>query len=98
VASVQESDLIVVLEDGEILATGTHDELLESCEEYRSIYESQTRNRAAESDDPAEEADQESAIAQPGIQVPTLQVPTINQFATVESTTGQPAAKEGGAR
>jgi ATP-binding cassette subfamily B protein len=98
VASVQESDLIVVLEDGEILATGTHDELLESCEEYRSIYESQTRNRAAESDDPAEEADQESAIAQPGIQVPTLQVPIINQFATVESTTGQPAAKEGGAR
>jgi ATP-binding cassette subfamily B protein len=49
VASVQESDLIVVLEAGEILATGTHDELLESCEEYRSIYESQTKNRAAES-------------------------------------------------
>lgn len=48
VASVQESDLIVVLEAGEILAIGTHDELLESCEEYRSIYESQTKNRAAE--------------------------------------------------
>lgn len=43
VASVQESDLIVVLHEGRILDKGTHEELLERCDEYRSIYESQTQ-------------------------------------------------------
>lgn len=46
IASVQESDLILVMEDGRILASGTHDELLKSCDEYRNIYESQTKNQA----------------------------------------------------
>ena len=32
---------IIVLEDGEIAGIGTHDELLESCEVYREIHESQ---------------------------------------------------------
>lgn len=43
VASVQDSDQILVMESGRILAHGTHDELLATCEQYRSIYESQTR-------------------------------------------------------
>lgn len=47
VASVQESDVIVVMNDGQIMDMGTHDELLRSCEEYRSIYESQVRNSAS---------------------------------------------------
>ncbi|MFT8593480.1 MAG: ABC transporter ATP-binding protein [Bifidobacterium sp.] len=45
IASVQESDLIIVMRDGEILNQGSHDELLENSEEYREIYESQTQNK-----------------------------------------------------
>ena len=46
IASVQDSDMILVMDAGRIAAAGTHDELLETCDEYRSIYESQTRNQA----------------------------------------------------
>lgn len=46
VASVQESDMILVMNNGRIMARGTHDELLATCDEYRSIYESQTKNTA----------------------------------------------------
>ena len=40
-ASVRNADKIVVLDDGEIAGMGTHDELIDSCEVYREIYESQ---------------------------------------------------------
>ena len=40
-ASVRQADVIVVLDDGEAVGVGTHDELLESCQVYREIYESQ---------------------------------------------------------
>jgi ABC-type multidrug transport system fused ATPase/permease subunit len=42
-ASIRHADSIVVLEDGEIVGIGRHEELLESCEVYREIHESQYR-------------------------------------------------------
>ena len=42
VASVEEADLILVMENGTVAAAGKHDELLASCEIYREIYEQQT--------------------------------------------------------
>ena len=50
-ASVEDADMIVVLEEGRILDKGTHQELLRTCQEYRSIYESQTRNQSEEDKD-----------------------------------------------
>ena len=43
VASVQDADLIIVLDNGKIADTGTHAELLERCEIYREVYDSQTK-------------------------------------------------------
>lgn len=40
-SSIMHADKILVLEDGEAVAVGTHDELLHSCEVYREIHESQ---------------------------------------------------------
>jgi len=45
--TIQYTDRIVVLEDGRIIADGTHDELLQSCAVYRTIYETQTGTVAA---------------------------------------------------
>lgn len=42
VSSVQNADHIIVMEDGRINGYGTHEELLESNEIYREVYESQT--------------------------------------------------------
>lgn len=40
-SSLQHADQILVLDDGNLVGIGTHDELLKSCETYREIYESQ---------------------------------------------------------
>ncbi|NWO19939.1 ABC transporter ATP-binding protein [Leptotrichia sp. oral taxon 223] len=42
VSSIKDSDKILVLEDGIIIASGTHDELLKTSKIYREVYESQT--------------------------------------------------------
>ena len=39
--SLKDADKIVVLEDGEAVGTGKHDELVENCEVYSEIYRSQ---------------------------------------------------------
>jgi len=41
IASVKESDVIFVLDNGKITGSGTHDELLKTNEIYREVYESQ---------------------------------------------------------
>ena len=40
-SSIMHADLIIVLEDGEAVGMGKHEELLETCEVYREIYDSQ---------------------------------------------------------
>lgn len=49
-SSVMFADLIIVLEDGECVGCGKHDELLENCEVYREIYDSQFVKEAAAND------------------------------------------------
>ena len=48
VASVMDADLICVMENGRIVASGKHEELLDGCDIYREIYEQQTANAAPE--------------------------------------------------
>lgn len=45
VTSVMDADRILVLEDGRIAGLGTHDELMQSCEEYKEIYALQTESK-----------------------------------------------------
>lgn len=42
IASVENADMIIVMENGKISAIGTHDELLRSSEIYKEVYEQQT--------------------------------------------------------
>lgn len=43
-SSIRHADKIIVLEDGEVIGMGTHDELLKSCEVYAEIHYSQYQN------------------------------------------------------
>lgn len=40
-SSIQQADQIIVLDDGEVAGIGNHEELLNSCEVYQEIYDSQ---------------------------------------------------------
>ena len=46
IASVEESDLIIVMDNGEISALGKHEKLLETSEIYREVYNQQTNGGA----------------------------------------------------
>lgn len=46
ISSVQNADRIIVMDNGQVAAFGTHDELLETSEIYREVYESQTGGNA----------------------------------------------------
>ena len=41
VTSICEADLILVMDGGRVVAQGTHEELMENCEIYRDVYQSQ---------------------------------------------------------
>ena len=43
ISSVQDSDMIIVMDDGHVSDCGTHAELMETSEIYREVYESQNR-------------------------------------------------------
>ena len=43
-SSVQDADMILVMADGRIMDKGTHEQLLKTSDEYRAIYELQTKN------------------------------------------------------
>lgn len=40
-SSIRHADLIVVLDDGDVVGLGTHEELLDTCDTYKEIYNSQ---------------------------------------------------------
>ena len=42
ISSVQDADMIIVMENGRISAKGTHDELMKASDIYREVYEQQT--------------------------------------------------------
>ena len=41
VSTIRDADLILVVEDGQVVGRGTHEQLLESCETYQEIVGSQ---------------------------------------------------------
>jgi ATP-binding cassette subfamily B protein len=43
ISSIQDADVIYVLDEGEIVDFGKHEKLLETCEIYREVYESQLK-------------------------------------------------------
>lgn len=46
-SSIQNADMILVLDDGKIAGQGTHEQLLKSCSIYREIYETQFKKEEA---------------------------------------------------
>jgi ATP-binding cassette subfamily B protein len=43
ISSVQDADMIIVLENGQVNAVGSHGELMENCAIYREVYYSQQK-------------------------------------------------------
>ena len=45
ISSVKDSDVIYVMDEGKIVASGNHQQLLETSEIYREVYESQQNSK-----------------------------------------------------
>ena len=41
--SIQSADLIIVLDNGDVVGMGKHNDLMKNCEIYKEIYESQAK-------------------------------------------------------
>ena len=50
ISSLMHADYILVLSDGAVLGAGTHEELMESCEEYRMIAQTQMETQDRKGD------------------------------------------------
>ena len=46
ITSIADCDMIIVMDDGKISAVGSHDELMQSSEIYREVYQSQQKGVA----------------------------------------------------
>ena len=55
ISSIEHADIIVVLQNGRILAQGSHNELINSCELYKNMAESQAKSRVQSEENIAEE-------------------------------------------
>ncbi|WP_037547345.1 ATP-binding cassette domain-containing protein, partial [Spirochaeta lutea] len=49
VSTIQQADQIIVLDEGRIMGTGSHQDLMEGCPTYREIAESQSTSNQSES-------------------------------------------------
>lgn len=49
-SSLMHADQILVLDDGDVVGLGTHEELLKSCETYREIYDTQVEKKTEQQD------------------------------------------------
>ncbi|MFU0516213.1 ABC transporter ATP-binding protein [Gardnerella vaginalis] len=55
ISSIEHADIIVVLQNGRILAKGSHEELIKSCELYKNMAASQAKSRVQSEENIAEE-------------------------------------------
>ena len=46
VSTIKNADEIIVLDDGDVIGQGTHEQLMESCPEYREVAETQLGEEA----------------------------------------------------
>lgn len=66
ISSIMNADKIIVMEEGEMIGYGTHEELMESCEVYREISQSQMGEggESADVDLPAEEEEKKVTLTE----------------------------------